>query len=414
MRGISDPVIAIQKMLYDHPIYESLKFGNTEPKILVIGSGTYGHIFIDQCLQAGQIKGYKLHITSISDKADKDKERYLQFRPELTRFVNVNGSIEKSRHDCMYADLVFRDLKDNDDTVRFTVIQDGASDALKGTDSAISDIPEYQKDYEALWQIYESDKNAWRALCSCIDEYELRNKPLAQFEILGNECNEYTEKLSFVLPEYTEKTVRRLLRELSERDILRDDIIENYTSESYIVKFSVSKKYRHAFDTLFADPRILLDYYGVRAYNESKYVRVGYNNLEVVDISRIEENSYRMLEKLQDKHFINGLRREDSSDKVSFAFTSPRIKRVMMKTNRVLLLRAYYETLKYGYHEPNRIAYFDDVVYGSKIGNQDESDALFITKGFRHIKITDMGEWSDEQLACIGDTLNEKLRENNQ
>lgn len=28
---------------------------------------------------------------------------YLQFRPELTRFVNVNGSIEKSRHDCMYA-----------------------------------------------------------------------------------------------------------------------------------------------------------------------------------------------------------------------------------------------------------------------------------------------------------------------
>ena len=1021
--GISDPVIAIQKMLYDHPIYESLEFGNTEPKILVIGSGTYGHIFIDQCLQAGQIKGYKLHITSISDKADKDKESYLQFRPELTRFVNVNGSIEKSRHDCMYADLVFRDLKDNDDTVRFTVIQDGASDenidsikhknaviineclepmlkeydyvfvaagntetnrfiaetiaiemlkendklcpvcyisefsvdddgtsnvypvcineritpetfssdidlvqmafnadiswdnslnkdmdeardkflndryryesslafalsiryklysigivlekdagtcnenaivvknlseaanvffeeilqkkdidseagkcakekfdavvalehrrwvlekvtagwraprdkngnldleqcvqkgkvknelesthpcivygteetplsteeynkysesgrekwdvadidpdldeldlmsiklhrcfrkraneykknnpmqresdieklrklaeecgedvsgafrqycfclenilegvenytrqysnyekrlkkifessaseavlkdaetrialikkaffpvmeanlyrdyksyddvlvgkipfiltysfiehvvvafdeseefngrlnnvaavtvlcpkkidyiyycdehsdvdkvmtdlkavlgyldsreihcqvrfviagsrecgttnmlekglsgiesgkyqnvrfegctllycnpsqvaayneivqylqsdnciyecsnllfhdgkkyeafksviksagiayysfdwrnnhftkhngcdylqyihdasfltmeniaALKGTDSAISDIPEYQKDYEALWQIYESDKDAWRALCSCIDEYELRNKPLAQFEILGNECNEYTEKLSFVLPEYTEKTVRRLLRELSERDILRDDIIENYTSESYIVKFSVSKKYRHAFDTLFADPRILLDYYGVRAYNESKYVRVGYNNLEVADISRIEENSYRMLEKLQDKHFINGLRREDSSDKVSFAFTSPRIKRVMMKTNRVLLLRAYYETLKYGYHEPNRIAYFDDVVYGSKIGNQDESDALFITKGFRHIKITDMGEWSDEQLACIGDTLNEKLRENNQ
>lgn len=157
-----------------------------------------------------------------------------------------------------------------------------------------------------------------------------------------------------------------------------------------------------------------MDYYGVRAYNESKYVRVGYNNLEVADISRIKENSYRMLEKLQDKHFINGLRREDSSDKVSFAFTSPRIKRVMMKTNRVLLLRAYYETLKYGYHEPNRIVYFDDVVYGSKIGNQDESDALFITKGFRHIKITDMGEWSDEQLACIGDTLNEKLRENNQ
>lgn len=713
--GISDPVIAIQKMLYDHPIYESLKFGNTEPKILVIGSGTYGHIFIDQCLQAGQIKGYELESTHPCivygteetplsteeynkysesgrekwDVADIDPDldeldlmsiklhrcfrkraneykknnpmqresdieklrklaeecgedvsgafrqycfclenilegvenytrQYSNYEKRLKKIFESSASeavlkdaetrialIKKAFFPVMEANL-YRDYKSYDDVlvgkipfiltysfiehvvvafdeseefngrlnnvaavtvlcpkkidyiyycdehsdvdkvmtglkavlgyldsreihcqVRFVIAgsrecgttnmlekglsgiesgkyqnvrfegctllycnpsQDAAyneivqylqSDnciyecsnllfhdgkkyeafksviksagiayysfdwrnkhftkhngcdylqyihdasfltmeniaALKGTDSAISDIPEYQKDYEALWQIYESDKNAWRALCSCIDEYELRNKPLAQFEILGNECNEYTEKLSFVLPEYTEKTVRRLLRELSERDILRDDIIENYTSESYIVKFSVSKKYRHAFDTLFADPRILLDYYGVRAYNESKYVRVGYNNLEVVDISRIEENSYRMLEKLQDKHFINGLRREDSSDKVSFAFTSPRIKRVMMKTNRVLLLRAYYETLKYGYHEPNRIAYFDDVVYGSKIGNQDESDALFITKGFRHIKITDMGEWSDEQLACIGDTLNEKLRENNQ
>ena len=94
-KGINSPSIVIQKMLYDHPLYEALEPGQTDINILVIGSGTYGQKFIDLCLQAGQMKGYNLQITAVSNTPDEDRQAYLQFRPALSRFVNVNGSMDK-------------------------------------------------------------------------------------------------------------------------------------------------------------------------------------------------------------------------------------------------------------------------------------------------------------------------------
>lgn len=91
--GINSPDIVIQKMLYDHPLYESLTPGKSQIHVLVIGSGTYGQKFIDQCLQAGQMKGYSLCVSAVSPTPDEDREAYLQFRPALRRFVDVNGSM---------------------------------------------------------------------------------------------------------------------------------------------------------------------------------------------------------------------------------------------------------------------------------------------------------------------------------
>ena len=93
-KGINSPSIVIQKMLYDHPLYEALEPGQTDINVLVIGSGTYGQKFIDLCLQAGQMKGYKLQITAVSNTPGEDRDAYLQFRPALSRFVNVNGSMD--------------------------------------------------------------------------------------------------------------------------------------------------------------------------------------------------------------------------------------------------------------------------------------------------------------------------------
>lgn len=93
-KGINSPEIVIQKMLYDHPLYEALAPGQKEINVLVIGSGTYGQKFLDLCLQAGQMKGYTLQITAVSHTPEEDKQAYLQFRPALSSFVNVNGSME--------------------------------------------------------------------------------------------------------------------------------------------------------------------------------------------------------------------------------------------------------------------------------------------------------------------------------
>ncbi|MCD8021740.1 MAG: hypothetical protein LUF30_01695, partial [Lachnospiraceae bacterium] len=83
MRVISKAVdtgIVMQKLLYRYPVQEH---------VLVVGAGTYGQKFIDQCLQAGQSKDTFLKIRALSDTPEEDAAMYLQFRPALTDFTRV-------------------------------------------------------------------------------------------------------------------------------------------------------------------------------------------------------------------------------------------------------------------------------------------------------------------------------------
>lgn len=91
-RGINDPKIVIQKLLYDRPLYDAVSDGSMEINVLTVGSGTYGQKFIDICLQAGQMKDISLCITAVSDNAEEDRSNYLRFRPAVSKFVDVCGA----------------------------------------------------------------------------------------------------------------------------------------------------------------------------------------------------------------------------------------------------------------------------------------------------------------------------------
>lgn len=120
--GLTDPAIVIQKLLYQHPLYESVDDDVTDVNVLVIGSGTYGQKFIDICLQAGQMSGIHLNITAVSDEPEEDKEAYLRFRPGLPEFVNVDGASDGSGMP-VFASLNFRNVspeaEDDADRLRF-------------------------------------------------------------------------------------------------------------------------------------------------------------------------------------------------------------------------------------------------------------------------------------------------------
>lgn len=102
---------AIQKMLYDHPLYESKHFEGSRLNVLVIGTGKYACDFIDSCLQSGQMlyrarngKGKErpgltdLKLLVVSPNADSDMENFVRHRPALKRFFNVNGSLADCSH----------------------------------------------------------------------------------------------------------------------------------------------------------------------------------------------------------------------------------------------------------------------------------------------------------------------------
>lgn len=121
--GISEPTIVIQKLLYEHPLYEAVSSEVSDVNVLVIGSGTYGQKFIDICLQSGQMSGTQLNITAVSDAPEDDKEAYLRFRPALKDFVNIDGSLQ-GRNELAYASLEFHAVSETtegvDESLRFT------------------------------------------------------------------------------------------------------------------------------------------------------------------------------------------------------------------------------------------------------------------------------------------------------
>ena len=101
---------AIQYHLYRHPLYEAIPKEDWESRrdinVLVIGFGKYGQKFLDSCLQAGQIIGKTLNVTVVSrgvpetaakkSRSKTDKEIYLETRPELAEFFNIDGSLDGS------------------------------------------------------------------------------------------------------------------------------------------------------------------------------------------------------------------------------------------------------------------------------------------------------------------------------
>lgn len=121
--GLSDPTVVIQKLLYEHPLYEAINAQAKDINVLVIGSGTYGQKFIDVCLQSGQMSGVNLNIVAVSDEPEEDKAAYLRFRPAISEFVNINGSMIGNGANA-YATVEFKGVgevnPDDSEHLRFT------------------------------------------------------------------------------------------------------------------------------------------------------------------------------------------------------------------------------------------------------------------------------------------------------
>lgn len=94
--------LALQYHLYCNPLYKCES--KNRINVLILGFGYYGQTFMDSCLQMGQLPNKHLTVTVVSDDP-LDKRSYLEARPELCRFVNVDGSLDGDLE--RYADINF-------------------------------------------------------------------------------------------------------------------------------------------------------------------------------------------------------------------------------------------------------------------------------------------------------------------
>ncbi len=91
----TNSTIAIQQLLFEHPLYKYAEDSVHDINILVVGFGNYGQKFLDAVLQVGQMRNKRLNVMVISDDVT-DKQIYISERPALAQFFNIDGSIADS------------------------------------------------------------------------------------------------------------------------------------------------------------------------------------------------------------------------------------------------------------------------------------------------------------------------------
>lgn len=262
-------------------------------------------------------------------------------------------------------------------------------------------IPEFVDDYEKLWKIYtgeylkvkkfEKGVENWNRLCMCLKEYETAQEPLAKIRISADTSRSY-KGLIYFLPEYSFLTVKRLLQRLVEYKIVeKESSLVNYTSDTCKLELKVDETYENQLDAVFANPQILLPYYGmeIQKYrgHDTDYVEIRCNNLTVTDVNLDQMSNgggkaaINVLKQLEKAHFICQLKENQNDFRlVSFVYSSPRIKHLLTSAGKILEVYAYYEVLKTGY--------FDDVACGYEFcwdGGEKNELSLVLTKGFKSI-----------------------------
>lgn len=88
----TNSTLAIQQLLFENPLYQYAEDSETDLNVLVVGLGNYGQKFLDVVLQIGQMRNKRLNVMVVSDDPT-DKQLYINDRPALTQFFNIDGSI---------------------------------------------------------------------------------------------------------------------------------------------------------------------------------------------------------------------------------------------------------------------------------------------------------------------------------
>lgn len=81
----------IQKLLFEEPLYKYISDNLRVLNILCVGDGEAAETFIDLCLQLGQMRNTALKIRSCTVNANEFKSRYLEARPAMSEFVEMDG-----------------------------------------------------------------------------------------------------------------------------------------------------------------------------------------------------------------------------------------------------------------------------------------------------------------------------------
>lgn len=109
-----NPEALLSNLLYQNPLFDYV-LDNKECSgptldVLVLGKDENAYRFIDLALQAAQVPGFFLRLDIASPNAEENKKIFLENRPALSDFVDVDGSLEGEPEKEAYAKIRFLQL----------------------------------------------------------------------------------------------------------------------------------------------------------------------------------------------------------------------------------------------------------------------------------------------------------------
>lgn len=256
-------------------------------------------------------------------------------------------------------------------------------------------FPEYSDDYETLWNIYTGNYledisftngvTNWNRLCDFLAKYETNHGTLCKFSYLESKKPK-DQTLQSYLPEYTRKTLQKLLKSLKHHTLVDEtSSVVSHTSDTCCLTVKTTEVCSAALKTLLKNPMLLQEYYAPQVVCIADEIFIRYRDMTVQDApvgnNLLEARfSVNLLKQLEQAGYIRDLK-VDENKNVSFLYATPGIKRLLTKAGEILEIYTYYEVLKQGY--------FDSVACGYEFNwkekaVQNELD-LVLTKGFSSI-----------------------------
>lgn len=285
--------------------------------------------------------------------------------------------------------------------------------ALRNASDSKFNFPEFAADYEDLWEIYTGNYRKggnkaqfgysvmnWNRMCEQLEKYAAMHDKIAEFNLDPREKSD-KKQFTYFFPDFGYKTADFLLKRLGEYGLITaESTVSAYTSDTCRAEIYTEWKIEKELEKLFSRTDFMADERLLRIEKipagKSSRIVISFDNLSV-DSLKLEENdrySFAILEKLAKAHFITRLRQDEKNKRcVSFAYTSPRMKKLLTTAGEILEIYTYYEALKTGY--------FDDIACGFEFewefgGVKNEIDGI-LTKGFRSLMIECKGRKRLEQ-----------------
>lgn len=271
-------------------------------------------------------------------------------------------------------------------------------------------LPEMQLDYNFFWKLYKSpnpkdskqqNEKVWKKLCGKLKDIADMNDLILSINVPKNDEKTLStaEERTYYIPVFCRDAIEKILYELKEISngfTGGEPIVTYHNSSTCKVTLKTIPIVYEKLDELLSNPYVLHDASKIRVEKFNKFANIYFDNLKVEKLkksvltSALSEQGFadrlvNVLKELNDRKYIINYRETavNGDTFISFTYSSPQIKSLMVNEGRILELYVYYKALEQNY--------FDDIANSCEIiWNKDNVSNEFdvvLTKGYKALLV---------------------------